>query len=111
VGPLKEDGLVRAAAHITGGGIPDNLPRVLPAGVGAEVDAGSWPEPPLFDLIRRAGRVSEGEMRRTFNLGVGMILVVAAGDADAVLARLTPSGPAWVIGRCVPGHGVRYVER
>ena len=109
VGPLMAAGLVHAAAHITGGGIPDNLPRVLPAGVGAEVDAGNWPEPPLFDFIRRAGRVGEGDMRRTFNLGVGMVLVVAAADIAGVLARLAPHGAAWVIGRCVPGEGVRFV--
>ena len=111
VGPLMCSGLLHAAAHITGGGVPDNLPRVLPEGVGAEVWSRSWPEPPIFGIIRRGGRVPEDDMRRTFNLGVGMVLAVAEADADGVLARLAAHGGGWIIGRCVPGHGVRYVER
>ena len=107
VAPLVDEGLVRSAAHITGGGIPDNLPRALPAGVGAEIDPGSWEEPAVFGLIRRAGRVPEDDMRRTFNLGVGMILVVEEPRADAVLDRLAAAG-AWVIGRTVDGPGVRF---
>ena len=109
VAPLLEAGLVRSAAHITGGGIPDNLPRALPGGVGAEIDLGSWREPELFRLLREAGRVPEDDMRRTFNLGVGMILVVAPEHAVAVLGRLAPHGPAWVVGRTVDGTGVRFV--
>ena len=107
VAPLVENGLVASAAHITGGGIPDNLPRALPAGVGAEVDPGSWDEPAVFGVIRRAGRVPEDDMRRTFNLGVGMILVVDEANAGEVLDRLAPER-AWVIGRTVPGSGVRF---
>jgi phosphoribosylformylglycinamidine cyclo-ligase len=107
--PLVERGLIKAAAHITGGGIPDNLPRVLPAGVGAEIYPDSWSEPAVFRLIREVGRVPEREMRRTFNLGVGMILVVAAEHLDGVLAALAPSLPGRVIGQCVAGAGVRYL--
>ena len=109
VGPLIDAGFVKSAAHITGGGIPDNLPRALPDGVGAEVYLGSWDEPALFRLIRETGRVPEDDMRRTFNLGVGMILVVAEDAVGSVLKRLDAHGPGWVIGRCVPGRGVRFV--
>jgi phosphoribosylformylglycinamidine cyclo-ligase len=108
VGPLLEGGLVRSAAHITGGGIPDNLPRALPAGVGAEISLASWDEPPVFRIIREAGRVPEDDMRRTFNLGVGMILAVAQEHLGEVLERLVPHGPGWVIGRAVEGAGVRF---
>jgi phosphoribosylformylglycinamidine cyclo-ligase len=109
VAPLVDDGLLKSAAHITGGGIPDNLPRALPDGVGAEIELGSWEEPLLFNLIRRAGQVPEADMRRTFNLGVGMILVVGAPQLDTVLARLAPYGPARLIGQTVAGSGVRFV--
>jgi len=107
--PLLEAGLLKAAAHITGGGIPDNLPRVLPAGVGAEIDPDSWEEPAVFHLIRAAGRVPEHDMRRTFNLGVGMILVVAPDRLGMVMEALTARARARVIGRCVGGSGVRYL--
>ena len=109
VGPLLEARLVRSAAHITGGGIADNLPRALPPGAGAEIAADSWEEPPLFGLLREAGRVPERDMRRTFNLGVGMILVVGREDVGAVLEALAPHGASWVIGRVVEGSGVRFV--
>jgi phosphoribosylformylglycinamidine cyclo-ligase len=109
VGPLLKAGVVKSAAHITGGGIPDNLPRALPAGLGAEIAVRSWEEPPLFALLREAGRIPEGEMRRTFNLGVGLILVVADERVDEVLAAVATRGPGWVIGRTVEGAGVRFV--
>ena len=109
VRPLLEAGLIASAAHITGGGIPDNLPRALPPGMGAEVDLGSWDEPRLFALLREAGRVPEEEMRRTFNLGVGMIVVVANDNVGAVIEMLAAHGPAWVIGRTLAGAGVRFV--
>jgi phosphoribosylformylglycinamidine cyclo-ligase len=73
---LLKKGLLAGAAHITGGGIPDNLPRILPKGLAARVDAASWPVPPVFELLRRLGNVPEQDWRRTFNLGVGMIFVV-----------------------------------
>jgi phosphoribosylformylglycinamidine cyclo-ligase len=87
---------ISAAAHITGGGITDNLPRVLPKGLAAVIDTGSWQVPPLFELLRHIGNVPEGDWRRTFNLGVGMIFVVPAKKADK--ARRTLKGEAWVIG-------------
>ena len=85
-------------AHITGGGITGNLPRILPVGLGAAVDAGSWTVPPLFRLIQREGGVEDGEMFRTFNMGVGIIVAVASDEAGDVLAAL-PEG--WRIGEVV----------
>ncbi|MFI5143948.1 MAG: phosphoribosylformylglycinamidine cyclo-ligase [Thermoanaerobaculales bacterium] len=111
VGPLLDAGLIKSAAHITGGGIPDNLPRALPTGVGAEIWLDSWDEPPLFGLIREAGEIPEDEMRRTFNLGVGMILVVGAPELGRVLEALASHGPGWVIGRAVVGEGVQFVSK
>ena len=108
VAPLLDAGLVRSAAHITGGGIPDNLPRALPEGLGAEINLESWHEPPVFGVMREAGRVPEHDMRRTFNLGVGMILVVGENDLATVLERLDSHGPGWLIGRTVAGSGVTF---
>lgn len=107
--PLVEAGLIKSAAHITGGGIPDNLPRALPSHLGAEIHLQSWDEPAVFRLIRQAGKVPEEDMRRTFNLGVGMILVVGEPYVGEVLSRLVLHGPGWVIGRVAEGGGVRFV--
>jgi phosphoribosylformylglycinamidine cyclo-ligase len=90
---------IRGLANITGGGIVENLPRVLPAGIEAVVRRGSWPVPPIFDLIARLGRISRAEMDRTFNNGLGMIAVVPPGHADAVLAHLRRlRTPAYLVG-------------
>ena len=109
---LLGDPRLKALAHITGGGIPGNLPRVLPASLRAGVQVGSWPEPPLFGELRRRGRISEEEMRRTFNLGLGMIAVVAAGCEDAVAAELRARGEqVWTIGELIAGKpGVDFWE-
>lgn len=94
-----------ALAHITGGGLPDNLPRVLPAGVGAEVRPSSWWEPPIFAYLRREGNVPEEDMRRTFNLGVGMVLVAERDRADSILRSLSDRGEEpVVIGELVAGE-------
>jgi len=85
---LNRAGVLRGAAHITGGGIPGNLPRILPRGLEAHVEAGSWPEPPVFPLLREIGAVPEDEMRRTFNLGIGMALVVSPKKVDKAAAIL-----------------------
>ncbi|MCC6395063.1 MAG: phosphoribosylformylglycinamidine cyclo-ligase [Bryobacterales bacterium] len=88
---LHRKGLLRAAAHITGGGITDNLPRVLPKGLAAEVYPGSWPEPPVFPLLKSLGNIPDDDYRRTFNTGIGMILVVSprqAAGAEKILRRL-----------------------
>ena len=96
--------------HLTGGGWTENIPRVLPPGCGAEVDLGSWPEPPLFGFLAERGRVARAEMLRTFNLGIGMILVVRPAAAEAIGADLRRRGEAFhVVGRIVRGRRtVRY---
>jgi phosphoribosylformylglycinamidine cyclo-ligase len=83
---------VKALAHITGGGLPGNLPRVLPATVVADIDGGSWPRPPLFGWLQAAGGVADDEMYRTFNCGVGMVLIVAAADAARAIEQLGHAG-------------------
>ena len=96
VRPLLDTGVIKGMAHVTGGGITDNLPRALPPGTEAVVRSGSWDVPPIFQWLEREGRVPRADMLRTFNMGVGLILVVASGDADRVLASL--SGEGRVIG-------------
>jgi phosphoribosylformylglycinamidine cyclo-ligase len=108
--PLLATGAIRGMAHITGGGLTENLPRILPRGTGAELRLGSWPEPPVFGFLRQRGPVAEEEMRRVFNLGLGFLLAVDGSRADEVLALLSPSGPAYPVGRIVPGEpSVRFV--
>ncbi|MCX6622342.1 MAG: phosphoribosylformylglycinamidine cyclo-ligase [Acidobacteria bacterium] len=100
---LAGAGLLKAAAHITGGGITENLPRVLPPKVTAEIDSESWPVLPVFKLLKRIGRVPDDDYRRTFNLGIGMIFVVGARNAtkaQAVLDRM--SEPCYRIGHLAP---------
>ena len=92
VRPLLDTGRVKGMAHITGGGITDNLPRVLPRGTDAVVRLGSWEVPPIFRWLERAGSVPQDDMLRTFNMGVGLILVVASGDADAVIGAIRAGG-------------------
>jgi len=99
VGPLLDGGRIKGMAHITGGGITENLPRTLPGGRAFNLDRTSWVIPPLFQWLGQAGGVSETEMFRAFNMGVGMILVVAAGDADGLVEAMRESGePAWHLG-------------
>lgn len=91
---LDDLGLLRGAAHITGGGITDNTPRILPKGLSVRIDLGSWPVPPIFQLLRQIGRIPEDDWRRTFNLGIGMIFVVPAeklAAAGRVLDKLKES--------------------
>ena len=101
---LMEAEAVSAMAHITGGGITENLPRVLPKGTGALVEMGSWTVPPLFEHLRKLGNVPDGEMMRTFNMGIGMVLVVPAKKfkkAQTVLERAGEKG--YTIGRVMKG--------
>jgi phosphoribosylformylglycinamidine cyclo-ligase len=106
---LRDEGLnIKVAAHITGGGIPGNLVRVLPAGLDAVVDRGTWSVPRIFHEVKVAGRIAELEMERTFNMGVGMLVVVSAEHAPRALELLGPS--AWRAGWVEPGEGrVRMV--
>lgn len=97
--PLIEAGTVQALAHITGGGIPGNLGRSLPSGAQARIERSSWSPPPAFRGVMEAGGIEEMEMYRTFNMGVGMILIVDENDADDVVGALTEVGEeAWVLG-------------
>jgi phosphoribosylformylglycinamidine cyclo-ligase len=106
--PLVERGLLRGLVHITGGGFPGNIPRVLPAGLGVRVRKSAWTVPPLFRLIEKLGAVPEAEMYRTFNMGIGMIAIVAPTDLHAVEHSLERRGEAsHVIGQVVEGEGVR----
>ncbi len=101
---------VHGLAHITGGGLPDNLPRILPPTLGAQVRLDSYSRPPLFELIQKGGPVSEEEMRRTFNLGVGLVAVVAADAAETALATLTTAGERpWPLGE-VTARGEQPID-
>ncbi|MGK5673479.1 phosphoribosylformylglycinamidine cyclo-ligase [Micromonospora sp. URMC 106] len=97
---------VRALAHVTGGGIPGNLVRVLPEHVDAVVNRSTWKPQPIFDLIQSKGRIEDPEMEATFNMGVGMFAIVSAEDADRALATLTGRGvDAWQAGEIIEGSG------
>jgi phosphoribosylformylglycinamidine cyclo-ligase len=102
---------VRGLSHITGGGITENLPRVIPEGLHAVIDTGSWQQGPVFDWLRDKGNIETAEMRRTFNCGVGMIVAVDDADVDAAIATLREQGEtAWQIGQIETGAGpVEYL--
>jgi phosphoribosylformylglycinamidine cyclo-ligase len=103
---------VRALSHITGGGLPGNLPRVLPEGLGARLELQSYTRPAIFDVIARGGPVEELEMQRTFNLGVGLAVVVAPEAADDAIAALDAAGEkAWLFGKIIPVGPVSFEER
>jgi phosphoribosylformylglycinamidine cyclo-ligase len=93
-------------AHITGGGIPGNLPRIFPKGLAAKIDKKSWKVLPIFSLIQKKGRVDEGEMYRVFNMGVGMLVVCSPAHVDKLLATIPE---AWVIGEMVKLRGEERV--
>lgn len=102
-------GGLQAAAHITGGGLTENLPRVLPEGLGAKIDLGAWALPPVFGWLAEAGRLEQAELLKTFNAGIGMALVVAPERAEALAAELSAAGErVYVLGQVTPGAGVRY---
>jgi phosphoribosylamine--glycine ligase/phosphoribosylaminoimidazole synthetase len=100
---LLDTDLVKGMAHITGGGLFENLPRILPAGCAAQIDRRSWPMPPLFALIAEVSGLPDRELFRTFNMGVGMVLVVDAGDVDTVQRSIAED--TWVIGSLTCGDG------
>ncbi len=107
LGPELSQGRIKALVHITGGGFQGNIPRVLPKGVGARVQTNSWPVLPVFTLIAAGGPVEEEEMFRTFNMGIGMIVVVAPEAVTEVLASFAARGEACHrIGELVEGEGV-----
>ena len=100
--PLLQSGRVKGGAHITGGGLIENPPRAIAEGLAAEFDWNAWAQPPVFDWLAQVGGVSEHEMRRTFNCGVGFIVIVAQADAEPVLAALLNAGEdAFICGQLV----------
>ena len=110
--PLLGQGVVKGLAHITGGGITENLPRTLPDGCAAEVDRHAWVVPPLFRFIQQVGGIADEEMYRAFNMGVGLIVACAAADAQRVLSVLSTAGESRAVrlGTVIAGdRDVRYV--
>ena len=106
---LQDAGLVKGAAHITGGGMTDNIPRILPPGLGVEIDTKSWPVLPVFESLRQRGNIPEDDWRRTFNLGIGMVLVVPSKKLAAAQALLKKDKP-YLIGAVVSSKKpVRYL--
>ncbi|WZZ05139.1 hypothetical protein YC2023_091060 [Brassica napus] len=102
-------GGVKGVAHITGGGFTDNIPRVFPDGLGAVIHTDAWELPPLFKWIQQSGRIEDSEMRRTFNLGIGMVLVVSPEAASRILGEAKNGDyVAYRIGEVVDGEGVTY---
>jgi phosphoribosylformylglycinamidine cyclo-ligase len=111
VRPLLDRGCVKGLAHITGGGITENLPRMLPEGCAAEIDRSTWTVPPIFQFIQDRGGVGREEMYRTFNMGVGLIIACAAPEAEYVVDAVARAGEpnAVRIGLVVSGdRAVRY---
>ncbi len=109
---LSEAVRIRGMAHITGGGLIDNPPRMLPPGLALRFHTRSWPVPPIFGLIQKLGRIDDLEMRRTFNMGLGFVLVVRPEDVDAARETLAALGErCYVVGEVIPGHGeVSFVD-
>ncbi len=107
---LADKHTVHALAHITGGGLTENLPRVLPAGLVANIDTGSWQQPAVFKWLAEAGNISAADMWLTFNCGVGMVACVPAAEADAAIATLRAAGEnAWRLGEITSGDGEQVV--
>ena len=112
VRPVIQDGLVKGLAHITGGGLTENVPRVLPEGCGVEIDLNAWSVPAIFQLLQQRGAIDRTEMFRAFNMGVGLVIVAAAPDSAEVLDLLRRNGEAdaFKLGVVVSGErSVRYV--
>jgi len=106
---LHDAGLLKGAAHITGGGITDNVPRILPKGLGVRVNPRSWPVLPIFELLRQIGDIADDDWRRTFNLGIGMVAVISARKMQETCKVLDRMKEPWHrIGEVVKGHGVEY---
>jgi phosphoribosylformylglycinamidine cyclo-ligase len=105
---MRETGAVKGLAHITGGGLSENLPRTLPPGLAAHIDLRVWNVPAVFGWLRMSGNLDDTEMLRTFNCGIGLVAVSAQGNADKVLSVLKAAGEAPIlIGEIEPGRGVK----
>ena len=102
---LLDRGIIKGLAHITGGGLIDNVPRILPEGTAVQIEKGSWPILPVFALMQRLGNVTEREMYRTFNMGVGMVIVCTPSDKDEIKAHIERNQAAcYQVGRVVQGQ-------
>src|SRR5258708_4768443 len=109
---LHNAGLLKGAAHITGGGITENTPRILPKGLGVSIDLGSWPILPIFELLREIGDIPVDDWRRTFNLGIGMIFVVSASALPKAVRLLeTLKEPWYKIGEVIRARRERVIYR
>ncbi|ADU28703.1 phosphoribosylformylglycinamidine cyclo-ligase [Evansella cellulosilytica] len=107
--PFLSNGLVKAAAHITGGGLIENVPRMLPEGLGAEINVDAWELPQVFQWLKEKGNLTAIDLYETFNAGIGLVLTVKASDADEVIKTLTENGESpKVIGEVVTGTGVTF---
>jgi len=108
---LLNSGVIKGLAHITGGGLTDNIPRILPAGTAVEIELGSWPVLPVYTLMQRLGNVSEAEMFRTFNMGVGMVIVCTPEHQASITAHLSAqAAECFEIGRVVEGdRDVKFI--
>ena len=95
---------VKGCSHITGGGFYENVPRMLPEGINAHIEKGSYPIPPIFDLIKKQGKIEEKMMYNTFNMGLGMVIALDPSDVDAAVKAIEAAGEkAYVVGKCVAG--------
>ena len=105
-GLIDHEGLIKGLAHITGGGLVDNVPRILPENVDVAIEVGSWPILPVYDLMQKIGNVPVEDMRRTFNLGIGMVVITDASNQSLIEEHLARLGePCYRLGQVVDGHG------
>src|SRR6185295_10661258 len=103
---LLDRGIIKGLAHITGGGLLENIPRILPETTNAEIQRDSWPVLPVFDLFQRLGNIDESEMFRTFNMGIGMVIVCERAEAAGIKSHIESTGEAcYEIGSIVNGDG------
>jgi phosphoribosylformylglycinamidine cyclo-ligase len=103
--PLLDTGKIKGLAHITGGGLTDNIPRVLPEGTSVLINRGTWPELGIFEVMKRIGNVDEAEMFRAFNMGIGMTIFCSRADAPEIASQIEASGSAvHTIGKVVEGN-------
>ena len=106
VARTNRPGVVKGVAHITGGGFIENIPRLIPDGLAAHINLGSWPVLPIFDVLEKAGSIDHMEMFNIFNMGIGMVLAVSAEDADKTMELLKSNGEAgYVLGNIVKKTG------
>lgn len=103
------DGVIKGAVHVTGGGLTENIPRILPQGCGVTIRGGTWPVPSIFEILRTGGEISQEEMYRVFNMGIGFVLIIQRETAGDVRDALQEMGEAaFLIGEVCPGSGVMY---